>query len=82
MRQIIDRAVVPEGMSDIFAATYRDASDQCSLSCVWGGIHPPADDIAGRLIGIAVGIDAFALAQRHFAGEINCQSSVASRTAC
>ena len=33
-------------------ATYRDASDQCSLSRIWGGIHPPADDIAGRLIGI------------------------------
>ena len=52
-------------------ATYRDASDQCSLSRIWGGIHPPADDIAGRLIGIEVGIDAFELAERHFAGEID-----------
>ena len=52
-------------------ATYRDASDQCSLSRIWGGIHPPADDIAGRLIGVTVGMDAFALAQRHFAGEID-----------
>ena len=50
-------------------ATYRDASDQCSLSRIWGGIHPPADDIAGRLIGIEVGIDAFELAERHFSGE-------------
>lgn len=33
-------------------ATYRDASDQCSLSRIWGGIHPPADDIPGRLMGI------------------------------
>ncbi|MEM7163088.1 MAG: T9SS type A sorting domain-containing protein, partial [Bacteroidota bacterium] len=40
-------------------ATYRDASDQCSLSRIWGGIHPPADDIPGRIIGEAVGIDAF-----------------------
>ena len=32
-------------------ATYRDAADQCSLSRIWGGIHPPADDIPGRLIG-------------------------------
>jgi hypothetical protein len=32
-------------------ATYRDASDQCSLSRIWGGIHPPADDIPGRQIG-------------------------------
>ena len=29
-------------------ATYRDATDQCSLSRIWGGIHPPADDISGR----------------------------------
>ena len=52
-------------------ATYRDAADQCSLSRIWGGIHPPVDDIAGRLIGIEVGIDAFALAERHFAGEVD-----------
>ena len=49
-------------------ATYRDASDQCSLSRIWGGIHPPADDIPGRLIGIEVGNDAFAHAQRYFEG--------------
>ena len=49
-------------------ATYRDASDQCSLSRIWGGIHPPADDIPGRLIGIEVGSDAFAHAERHFEG--------------
>ena len=47
-------------------ATYRDASDQCSLSRIWGGIHPPADDIPGRLIGEQIGIDAFNLAQQYF----------------
>ncbi|HNE29434.1 MAG TPA: MopE-related protein, partial [Saprospiraceae bacterium] len=40
-------------------ATYRDASDQTSLSRIWGGIHPPMDDIPGRLIGMEVGQDAF-----------------------
>lgn len=40
-------------------ATYRDASDQCSLSRIWGGIHPPVDDIPGRLMGEKVGISAF-----------------------
>ena len=50
-------------------ARYRDASDQCSLSRIWGGIHPPADDIPGRLIGIDVGLDAFELADRFFSGE-------------
>ena len=46
-----------------------DAADQCSLSRIWGGIHPPADDIPGRLIGREVGLDAFELADRYFQGE-------------
>ncbi len=49
-------------------ATYRDASDQTSLSRLWGGIHPPADDIPGRIIGEQIGIDAFDLARRYFNG--------------
>lgn len=47
-------------------ATYRDASDQCSLSRIWGGIHPPADDIPGRLMGIEIGVDAFHFAKEYF----------------
>lgn len=47
-------------------ATYRDASDQTSLSRIWGGIHPPADDIRGRLIGYEIATDAFELAERYF----------------
>jgi hypothetical protein len=47
-------------------ATYRDASDQTSLSRIWGGIHPPIDDIPGRIIGARVGIDAFAFAEGYF----------------
>ena len=47
-------------------ATYRDAADQCSLSRIWGGIHPPADDIPGRLIGATIGRDAVRLALSHF----------------
>ena len=42
-------------------ASYRDASDQCSLSRIWGGIHPPMDDIPGRLIGEEIGNDAYEL---------------------
>jgi len=49
-------------------ATYRDASDQCSLSRIWGGIHPPADDIPGRLIGEQIGVNAFDLAEGYFNG--------------
>ena len=49
-------------------ATYRDASDQCSLSRIWGGIHPPADDIPGRLIGEKIGVDAFRFGEQYFNG--------------
>ena len=47
-------------------ATYRDASDQSSLSRIWGGIHPPADDIPGRLIGEKIGKAAFAFGEQYF----------------
>jgi hypothetical protein len=47
-------------------ATYRDASDQTSLSRIWGGIHPPADDLPGRLIGEKVGIEAYNFAVPYF----------------
>ena len=50
-------------------ATYRDASDQTSLSRIWGGIHPPADDMPGRLIGEKIGKSAFSYAERFFAGQ-------------
>ena len=52
-------------------ATYRDASDQTSLSRIWGGIHPPADDIPGRLIGEQVGREAFGFALPYFNGRLN-----------
>ncbi len=51
-------------------ATYRDAADQCSLSRIWGGIHPPCDDIPGRIIGEKVGIDAFQYAAQYFQAPI------------
>lgn len=62
-------------------ATYRDASDQCSLSRIWGGIHPPADDIPGRIIGEKIGNEAFVKAETYFNGiltSINKTSSLAS----
>ena len=47
-------------------AKYADASDQTSLSRIWGGIHPPADDLPGRHMGQEIGADAFALALEYF----------------
>ena len=51
-------------------ATYRDASDQTSLSRIWGGIHPPVDDIPGRLMGIKVAERVFQRSLLFFHGEI------------
>jgi hypothetical protein len=51
-------------------ATFRDASDQTSLSRIWGGIHVPADDIVGRKLGRTIGINAFEFAKNYFNGTI------------
>ena len=48
--------------------SYYDASDQCSLSRIWGGIHPPADDLPGRQMGQVIGHDAVDLAELYWAG--------------
>ncbi|WP_406684512.1 FG-GAP-like repeat-containing protein [Seonamhaeicola sp. MEBiC1930] len=50
-------------------ATYRDASDQTSLSRIWGGIHPPADDLPGRLIGEQIGVVAYNFGLSYFSEE-------------
>jgi len=51
-------------------ATYRDASDQCSLSRIWGGIHPPADDIPGRIIGEKIGVQSFNFGVPYFSSPV------------
>ncbi|MEL7363326.1 MAG: T9SS type A sorting domain-containing protein, partial [Bacteroidota bacterium] len=63
--------VFEEGPSvdvDLQWATYRDAADQCALSRIWGGIHPPADDLPGRTLGAEIGPASFAYARRFFDG--------------
>ncbi len=47
-------------------ATYYDAADESGASRIWGGIHPPADDIPGRIMGDIVGQRAFAHALQYF----------------
>lgn len=61
-------------------ATYRDASDQTSLSRIWGGIHPPIDDIRGRIIGDKIGNEAFNLAQQYFEGTLSTPSIALEET--
>lgn len=47
-------------------ATYYDAADQAGQSRLWGGIHVPVDDYQGRIMGAAIGKDAWTAAQRYF----------------
>ena len=49
-------------------ATYRDAADESGLSRIYGGIHPTADDVPGRLMGAVIGLEAFRKAATHFSG--------------
>ncbi len=58
-------------------ASYYDASDQCSLSRIWGGIHPPADDLPGRVMGQEIGDEAFTRAEQLWNGT---SASFASHT--
>jgi len=51
-------------------ASYYDAADQVGLSRIWGGIHPPADDFAGRRVGSQVGQTAWELARKFFDGTV------------
>ena len=56
-------------------ASYRDASDQTSLSRIWGGIHPGADDLPGRVLGATIGPQAWDLAVTLF-NDVPCDADV------
>jgi hypothetical protein len=51
-------------------ATYYDAGDQVGLSRIWGGIHPPADDFAGRRVGAQCGSNVWVLVQKYWDGSV------------
>jgi hypothetical protein len=57
-------------------ATYFDASDETSLSRIYGGIHPPQDDIPGRFMGDAIGREAFDFASRLFGPKVDPDRAV------
>ena len=50
-------------------ATYRDAANESGLSRIWGGIHPPSDDVPGRAVGEQVGQRAWRRAQALYRGD-------------
>ena len=47
-------------------ATYRDAADQAGISRLYGGIHVPADDFQGRIMGAEIGVAAWEKALGYF----------------
>jgi len=51
-------------------ATYYDAADQAGISRIFGGIHPPVDNIWGRRVGAQVGKDVWEAARKYFDGSI------------
>jgi hypothetical protein len=51
-------------------ATYYDAADQAGISRIWGGIHPPIDNLAGRRAGAQLGKDVWTLASRYWDGSV------------
>jgi hypothetical protein len=51
-------------------ATYYDAADQAGISRIWGGIHPPIDNLVGRRAGAQVGKGVWALAKRYWDGSV------------
>ena len=47
-------------------ATYRDAANESALSRIYWGIHPPMDDIPGRVMGEKIGNQAFEFGKKYF----------------
>ena len=45
-------------------ATFYDAAIETCLSRIWGGIHPPADDIEGRKVGKKVAENAIDFSEK------------------
>jgi hypothetical protein len=56
-------------------ATYQDAADEAGISRLWGGIHVPADDFNGRIMGFQIGQDAYDLAASYWDGSAATLSS-------
>ena len=54
-------------------ATYYDAADAAGISRIYGGIHPPIDNIVGRRVGAVTGKGVWERARRYFDGSITNQ---------
>ncbi|MEM8945261.1 MAG: vanadium-dependent haloperoxidase [Planctomycetota bacterium] len=67
--EFLDFEVGPSEEITLQWASYFDAADEAGISRLWGGIHVPVDDFAGRIMGSSIGQEAFALAASHFVPE-------------
>jgi hypothetical protein len=68
MDQFLDFELGPSDDVTLQWATYFDAADEAGISRLYGGIHIPDDDFAGRFMGSAIGIGAYERAAQFFAG--------------
>jgi hypothetical protein len=51
-------------------ATYYDAADEAGISRIFGGIHPPIDNLVGRRVASQVGKAVWELARKYFDGSV------------
>ena len=68
MNDFLDFELGPSGSVTLQWAKYYDAADEAGISRLWGGIHVPPDDFAGRIIGSQIGIEAYERAHLYFQG--------------
>jgi membrane-associated phospholipid phosphatase len=59
-------------------ATYFDAADLAGQSRIYGGIHPPVDNFAGRQVGSFAGKGVWEVARKYFDGSITSSPSLLS----
>ena len=55
-----------DNLDNMSFSTFYDAAIETCLSRVWGGIHPPVDDIEGRKTGVKVAKSAIKFSESFF----------------
>ena len=66
MNDFLDFEQGPSETVKLQWATFFDAADEAGISRLWGGIHVPPDDFAGRIMGATIGQDAVRYANSLF----------------
>ncbi|MBI3777400.1 MAG: vanadium-dependent haloperoxidase, partial [Gammaproteobacteria bacterium] len=61
----------PTATVELRYATYFDAADGAGLSRIYGGIHPPIDNLGGRRVGAMTGKGVWEAAHKYFDGSIS-----------